>query len=105
MAQTEQFTWTSASCHDQQLCWGKRFSKRVRRQCWGKKVEAASGKRSTFSLRDGRRVSIRYNEADMKLPIASVSEATQKVNWFVFGPGKQSMIAHHDGERGDLVLE
>ena len=65
----------------------------------GEAVEAATGKRSTFSLHDGRSVSIRYNEADEKFPIVGVREATQQGNWFVFCPGTQLMIAHQDGQR------
>ena len=65
----------------------------------GEAVDTATGKRSVISLHDGRSVSIRYNEADVKFPIVRVSEATQRGNWFVFGPGTQLMVAHQDGRK------
>ena len=61
----------------------------------GEPVEAATGKRS-FSLHDGRGMSTRYNDADVKFPFVSVSEVTQQGFWFVLGLGTQLMVARED---------
>ena len=57
----------------------------------GPPLEVASGTRSIFSLHDGRSVSILYNEADVKFPVASVSEAVKQGNWCVFKMHSQVM--------------
>ena len=54
-------------------------------------VKMTGGKRSTYALRNGSSVSVKYNEANVCFPIASVAEATLQGNWFVFGPGGQAM--------------
>ena len=51
-----------------------------------------------FVWRDGRKFQVRYNEADVSFPIASIGEALQQVNWFVFGPGCQAMLPGSSGE-------
>ena len=52
-------------------------------------VVGDSGKQSRFGLQDGRQVTVRYNEAEVKFPIVSVGEAAGQGNWFLFGPGHQ----------------
>ena len=70
----------------------------------GEAVEAATGKRSTFSLHDGRSVSIRYTEADVTFPTVVAREATQQGKWFVFGLGTKLVVAHQDGQRVERSL-
>ena len=41
----------------------------------------------------------------MKFPIVSVSEATQRGNWFVLGLETQLMVAYQDGKRVEKVLQ
>ena len=55
-------------------------------------VVGDSGKQSRFGLQDGRQVTVRYNEAEVKFPIVSVGEAAGQGNWFLFGPGHQVML-------------
>ena len=60
----------------------------------GQSVKANSGKRSAFRVPSGQTLTVRYNESpETKFPIVSVAEATQKGNWFIFGPGVQMMAA------------
>ena len=60
-------------------------------------VHGDAGKKSHFGLRDGRKFQVRYSEADVSFPIVSI-EASQQGNWFVFGPGFQSMLPGSSGE-------
>ena len=61
-------------------------------------VHGDVGKRSHFGLRDGRQFQVRYNEANVSFPSASIGEASQQGNWFVFGPGCQAMLPGSSGE-------
>ena len=60
-------------------------------------VKMAGGKRSTYTLRNGSSVAVKYNESNVSFPIVSVGEATVQGNWFVFGPGGQCMISSDAG--------
>ena len=64
-------------------------------------VTMSGGRRSTFTLRNGAKVAVRYNESNVSFPIVSVGEATMQGSWFVFGPGGQAMI----GPDAGAVLE
>ena len=44
-----------------------------------------------------RKFQVRYNEADVSFPIVSIGEASHQGNWFVFGPGCQSMLPGSSG--------
>ena len=46
----------------------------------------------------GRTFQVRYNEADVSVPIVSTGESSQQGNWFVFGPGCQAMLSGSSGE-------
>ena len=61
-------------------------------------VHGNAGKRSRFRLRDGRKIQVRYNEADVSFPIVSIGEASQQGHWFVFRPGCQAMLPGSSGE-------
>ena len=56
-------------------------------------AKMTGGKRSTYTLRNGSSVSVKYDEANVCFPIVSVAEATVQGNWFVFGPGGQAMVS------------
>ena len=60
-------------------------------------VKTAGGKRSTYTLRNGAGVAVKYNEANVSFPIVSVGEAIVQGSWFVFGPGGQAMISADAG--------
>ncbi|CAK0791790.1 unnamed protein product, partial [Prorocentrum cordatum] len=55
-------------------------------------VVGDNGKQPRFGLQDGRQVTVRYNEAEVKFPIVSVGEAAGQGTWFLFGPGHQVML-------------
>ena len=55
-------------------------------------VHRDTGKKSCFGLGDGGKFQVRYNESDVSFPIASIGEASQQGNWFVFAPGCQAML-------------
>ena len=61
-------------------------------------VHGDAGKNSCFGLRDGRKFPVRYNEADVSFPIVSTGEASQQGNWFVFGPGCQTILPGSSGD-------
>ncbi len=60
-------------------------------------VKMSGGSRSTFTLRNGASVAVKYNESNVSFLIVSVGEATLQGNWFVFGPGGQAMISSEAG--------
>jgi hypothetical protein len=60
-------------------------------------VKMAGGKRSTYTLRNGSSIAVKYSEANVSFPIVSVGEATVQGSWFVFGPGGQAMISSEAG--------
>ena len=62
------------------------------------------GKRSHFTVGGNKRISVRYNEADVNYPTTSLGEATQNGNWFVFGPTGQAMFSGMAAEKLEEVL-
>ena len=52
----------------------------------------------SFRLRDGRELTVTYNEAaSVKHPIVAVAESTMRGNWYVFGPNTQCMVRDGQG--------
>jgi hypothetical protein len=67
-------------------------------------VRMAGGKRSTYTLRNGSSVSVKYNEANVSFPIVSVGEATAHGRWFVFGPAGQAMLGSEAGAELERLM-